>query len=73
MARCQAVTNRRWIQDHMRGLEYECVEICMCEALEAVDGETVRMVNLCAAHKAMAERAAIEVTVGRGKIAEFRV
>ena len=70
MARCQAVTNRRWIQDHMRGLEYECVEICMCEAIA---GETVRMVNLCAAHKAMAERAAIEVTVGRGKIAEFRV
>lgn len=68
MARCQAVTNRRRMQDPQQDLEYEFVEICLAEA---VDTHAVRMVNLCAAHKAMAERAAIEVTVGKGQIAEF--
>jgi hypothetical protein len=70
MARCQAVTNRRKIQDHAQGLEYEFVEICLAEA---VDTQAVRMVNLCAAHKVLAERAAIKVTVGKGQIAEFRI
>lgn len=70
MPRCQAVTNTRRVPDHERGLEYEIIEICLAEA---VDQESMRMVNLCAAHKAMAERAPIEVTVGRGQIAEFRI
>ena len=70
MARCQAVTNRRRIQDHSQGLEYEFVEICLAEA---VDTQTVRMVNLCAAHRALAEQAAIDVTVGKGQIAEFQI
>ena len=70
MARCQAVTNRRRMQDPVSGVEYEFVEICLAEA---VDVQSVRMVNLCAAHKVLAERAAIEVTVGKGEITEFQI
>lgn len=70
MARCQAVTNRRRMQDSTQGVEYEFIEICLCEA---VDTQAVRMVNLCAAHKVLAEQAAIEVTVGKGQIAEFQI
>jgi hypothetical protein len=70
MPRCQAVTNRRRMQDTAQGVEYEFIEICLCEA---VGLDKVRMVNLCSAHKALAERAAIEVTVGKGQIAEFQI
>ena len=70
MPRCQAVTNRRRVQDHEHGVEYEFLEICLAEA---VDVDRVRMVNLCAAHKVLAEQVAIEVTVGKGEIAEFRI
>lgn len=70
MPRCQAVVDRRRVSGPERGTEYEVIEICLAEA---VDQESVRMVNLCAAHKALAERSAIEVTVGRGQIAEFRI
>ena len=70
MPRCQAVTNRRRMQDSTQGVEYEFIEICLAEA---VGLDKVRMVNLCAAHRVLAERAAIEVTVGRGEIAEFRI
>ena len=70
MARCQAVTNRRRVPDYEQGLEYDLIEICLAEA---VDAGAMRMVNLCAAHKVLAEQAAIDVTVGRGQIAEFRV
>jgi len=70
MPRCQAVTNRRRMQDSTQGVEYEFIEICLAET---VDGDKVRMVNLCAAHKVLAERAAIEVTVGKGQIAEFQI
>ena len=70
MPRCQAVTNRNRVPDYEQGLEYELIEICLAEA---VDAGAMRMVNLCAAHKALAERAAIEVAVGKGQIAEFRI
>ena len=70
MPRCQAVTNRRRVQDHEQGLEYEFIEVCLAEA---VDVQSVRMVNLCAAHKALAEISSIEVTLGKGQIAEFQI
>lgn len=69
MAKCQAVTDRRRMKNS-DGIECEFCELCMAEA---VDVDRVRMVNLCAAHKAMAERAPIDVNVGHGQIAEFRI
>ena len=72
MPRCQAIAQVRRVRDDERGVEYEFLEVCTAEA-SPEDSGTLRMVNLCAAHKALAERAAIEVSLGRGQVAEFRI
>lgn len=70
MPRCQAIAQVRRVEDPDRCVEYEILELCTAEA---GDQGKIRMVNLCAAHKVMAERAAIEVHIGKGQIAEFRI